>query len=169
MIKHTTSKSKAPAMLLGDENSFRLLVESIKDYAIIMLDPDGHVATWNVGAETFKGYRAEEIIGKDFSCFYPPEAIQRGLPEQELKTAAKDGRFEDEGWRVRKDGSRFWANVIITAIRDDAGKLIGFGKVTRDFTERMQLERTLREEVAQRREAELHLQNSSQDHAFGRS
>jgi len=140
MIKHTTSKSKAPAMLLGDENSFRLLVESIKDYAIIMLDPDGHVATWNVGAETFKGYRAEEIIGKDFSCFYPPEAIQRGLPEQELKTAAKDGRFEDEGRRVRKDGKQFWANVIISALRDKDGTLRGFSKVTRDLTERKQAE-----------------------------
>ena len=126
MIKQTTSKSKSSPMLLGDENSFRLLVESIKDYAIIMLDPDGHVVTWNAGAENFKGYRAEEIIGKDFSCFYPPEAVQRGLPEQELKAAAKDGRFEDEGWRVRKDGKRFWANVIISALRDKDGKLQGY-------------------------------------------
>ncbi len=134
-------------MLLGDENSFRLLVESIKDCAIIMLDPDGHVVTWNAGAENFKGYRAEEIIGKDFSCFYPPEAIERGLPEQELKKAAKDGRFEDEGWRMRKDGKKFWASVIISALRDKDGTLQGFSKVTRDL--RLTLERNKAEKALQ--------------------
>ena len=118
MKKEMNTPSKSSATVLGSENSFRLLVESLKDYAIVMLDPGGHVASWNAGAERFKGYRAEEIIGQHFSCFYPTEAVQRGLPEQELNAAAKDGRFEDEGWRVRKDGKKFWANVIISALRD---------------------------------------------------
>jgi len=142
------------------EDRFRLLVDAVQDYAIFMLDPDGRVRNWNRGAQRIKGYESAEIIGKHFSCFYPEEDLRNGKPEWELKVAAKEGRFEDEGWRLRKDGSRFWANVIITAIRDDAGKLIGFGKVTRDFTERMLLQRTLQEEVVQRREAEVHLQNS---------
>jgi PAS domain S-box-containing protein len=146
--------------LQESEDRFRLLIEGVQDYAIFMLDPDGRVRNWNKGAKRIKGYDRAEIIGKHFSCFYPEEDLRNGKPEWELEVAAKEGRFEDEGWRVRKDGSRFWANVIITAIRDDGGKLIGFGKVTRDFTERMQMERTLQEEVAQRREAELHLRNS---------
>jgi len=146
MKKQTTATSKSPATVLGSEDSFRLLVESVKDYAIIMLDPTGHVATWNAGAERFKGYRAGEIIGKHFSCFYPPEAIQRGLPDQELKTAAKDGRFEDEGWRVRKDGKQFWANVIISALRDKDGTLRGYSKVTRDLTERKQAEERIKQQ-----------------------
>jgi PAS domain S-box-containing protein len=146
--------------LQESEDRFRLIVEGVQDYAIFMLDPDGRVKSWNKGAKRIKGYDSAEIIGKHFSCFYPEEDLRNGKPEWELDVAAKEGRFEDEGWRLRKDGSRFWANVIITAIRDDAGKLIGFGKVTRDFTERMRMERTLQEEVAQRREAELHLQTS---------
>jgi len=140
MRKQTVSKSDSSGTGLGNETSFRLLVESIKDYAIIMLDPGGHVASWNAGAENFKGYRAEEIIGKHFSCFYPPDAVQRGVPDQELKTAAKQGRFEDESWRVRKDGKRFWANVIIAALRDQDGTLRGFSKITRDLTERKRAE-----------------------------
>jgi PAS domain S-box-containing protein len=146
--------------LQDSENRFRLLVEGVQDYAIFMLDPDGRVRNWNSGAQRIKGYESAEIIGKHFSCFYPEEDLRNGKPAWELEVAAKEGRFEDEGWRVRKDGSLFWANVIITAIRDDAGKLIGFGKVTRDFTERMQLERALQEEVVQRREAQLHLETS---------
>jgi len=146
MKKQTTAASKSPATVLGSEDSFRLLVESAKDYAIVMLDPTGHVATWNAGAERFKGYRAEEIIGKHFSCFYPAEAVQRGLPDQELKTAAKDGRFEDEGFRVRKDGKQFWANVIISALRDKDGTLRGFSKVTRDLTERKQAEERIKQQ-----------------------
>jgi len=146
--------------LQESEDRFRLLIEAVQDYAIFMLDPDGRVRNWNNGAKRIKGYDSTEIIGKHFSCFYPEEDLRNGKPAWELEVAAREGRFEDEGWRVRKDGSRFWANVIITAIRDDNGKLIGFGKVTRDVTERMQIERTLHEEVAQRREAELHLQNS---------
>jgi len=146
--------------LQESEDRFRLIVEGVQDYAIFMLDSDGRVRSWNKGAKRIKGYDSAEIIGKHFSCFYPEEDLRNGKPAWELEVAAKEGRFEDEGWRLRKDGSRFWANVIITAIRDDGGKLIGFGKVTRDFTERMRMERALQEEVAQRREAELHLQTS---------
>src|SRR5579863_4032596 len=148
--------------LQDSEHRFRLLVEAVQGYAIFMLDPDGYVKNWNNGAKRIKGYESSEIIGKHFSCFYPEEDLRNGKPQWELQVAAKEGRFEDEGWRVRKDGSKFWANVIITAIRNDAGELIGFGKVTRDFTERMQLQRSLQDEVVQRREAEAHLQNSEQ-------
>jgi len=126
------------------EERFRLLVECVKDYAIFMLDPSGRVVSWNAGAERLKGYRAEEIIGEHFSRFYPLEDVARGKPEQELKTAAAEGRIEDEGWRVRKDGSRFWANAVITALRDSAGNLRGFGKVTRDITERRRAEESRR-------------------------
>ncbi len=117
---------------------FRLLVWSVRDYAIFLLDTRGHVATWNLGAERIKGYTADEIIGRHFSTFYPPE--DAGKCPQELETALRDGRFEDEGWRVRKDGGRFWASVVITPVRDDKGRLLGFGKVTRDVTERKRSE-----------------------------
>jgi PAS domain S-box-containing protein len=120
----------------GSDEPFRLLVDSVKDYAIFILDPGGHVLTWNPGAERIKGYKADEIVGKHFSIFYPPEDIAAHKTERELETATRDGRFEEEGWRVRKDGSRMWANVTITALRNPAGKLIGFAKVTRDLTER---------------------------------
>jgi PAS domain S-box-containing protein len=145
-MEKQSSQSNSPTTVLGSEDSFRLLVEGVKDYAIVMLDPTGHVVSWNAGAERFKGYRAEEIIGKPFSCFYPAEAVQRGVPEQELKAAAKDGRFEDEGWRVRKDGKQFWANVIISALRDKDGTLLGFSKVTRDLTERRQAEERIKQQ-----------------------
>jgi PAS domain S-box-containing protein len=118
------------------ENQLRLLVESVQDYAIFMLDREGRVVTWNPGAERIKGYKADEIRGKHFSVFYPPEDIERGKPDYELKVAAEEGRFEDECWRIRKDGSRFWANVLITALKDEKGALYGFGKVIRDITER---------------------------------
>jgi len=123
----------------------RLLVESVQDYAIFALDPAGYILSWNAGAERFKGYKAEEIIGKHFSIFYPRDLVEQGFPQFELLTAANTGRFEDEGWRIRKDGSRFWANVVITALRDRNGKLLGFGKVTRDLTERREAEEALRE------------------------
>jgi PAS domain S-box-containing protein len=119
-------------------------VESIQDYAIFVLDPQGRVMSWNPGAQRFKGYTAEEIIGKHFSIFYPPERIAEGFPEHELEVAARVGRFEDEGWRVRKDGTLFWANVVITALRTRHGVLAGFAKVTRDLTERRRGEETLR-------------------------
>ena len=119
---------------------FRLLVESVEDYAIFMLDEQGRVASWNIGAERIKGYRAEEIIGEHFSRFYPEEDVRSGKCEMELATAAREGRFEDEGWRVRKDGSTFWANVVISRMLDRDGKLLGFAKVTRDLTHRRALE-----------------------------
>lgn len=115
---------------------YRLLVESATDYAIFALDPTGHVVSWNPGAQRFKGYTAAEIIGRHFSIFYPPEDLARGKPAAELEIAARVGRLEDEGWRVRKDGTRFWANVVITALREADGTLVGFAKVTRDLTER---------------------------------
>ncbi|HJR16933.1 MAG TPA: PAS domain S-box protein, partial [Gemmatimonadales bacterium] len=124
--------------------AFRLLVESVKDYAILMLDIEGRVTSWNEGAERIKGYTADEILGRSFTEFYPEEKVASGFPQSELKAAAREGRFEDEGWRVRKDGSRFWANVVITALRDDTGELIGFAKVTRDLTERRETEEQAR-------------------------
>jgi PAS domain S-box-containing protein len=137
------------------EDRFRLLVEAVRDYAIFMLDPEGRILTWNAGAERIKGYRAEEAIGKHFSIFYPPEDIQAGKTEKELEIARQEGRFEEEGWRVRKDGSLFWADVVITALRDEAGRLYGFGKVTRDLTERKLTEDILRRSLVQLEE-EIH-------------
>jgi PAS domain S-box-containing protein len=113
-----------------------LLVDSVRDYAIFAIDPSGHVLSWNLGAERIKGYRRDEIVGKHFSIFYPPEDVENGKTAFELRVAAREGRFEDEGWRLRKDGTRFWANVVITALRDSNGQLVGFAKVTRDLTER---------------------------------
>ena len=127
-----------------NDERFKLLVESVRDYAIFMLNPDGVVLTWNAGAERFKGYRADEIIGQHFSRFYTPEALAQKLPEHELETAREVGVFEDEGWRVRKDGTLFWANVVITAVRNAQGELIGFAKITRDLTERRAHEEDLR-------------------------
>jgi len=128
----------------GLEEHLRLLLGSVKDYAILTLDPSGLVTTWNAGAERIKGYKAEEIVGRNFSCFYPDADIKAGEPERELAEAARVGRFEDEGWRVRKDGSRFWASVVITALRDEDGRLRGFGNVTRDITERKHSEDAIR-------------------------
>jgi PAS domain S-box-containing protein len=136
------------------EQTFRLMVEAVKDYAIFMLDPEGHVSTWNAGAALIKGYRADEIIGQHFSRFYTEEAVASHWPDRELELAARDGRFEDEGWRVRKDGSRFWANVVITALRDPNGALRGFAKITRDLSERKRAEDALQEETARRLSAE---------------
>src|SRR6187455_2137182 len=128
-----------------DESSrYRMLVESITDYAIYMLSPDGIVTSWNPGAERFKGYTRDQIMGQHFSRFYTEEDRARGLPARALQTAAREGKFENEGWRVRKDGSRFWAHVVIDPIRDSAGRLSGFAKVTRDLTERRKAEEELR-------------------------
>jgi PAS domain S-box-containing protein len=129
-----------PRPELQSDTLFRLLVESVSDYAIITLDDQGIVTTWNKGAERIQGYRPEEIVGRHFSCFYPRDKIEGGFPEQALKIAATEGRFEDDDWRIRKDSSRFWANVTITPLREQAGNLIGFGKVTHDLTERKQAE-----------------------------
>jgi PAS domain S-box-containing protein len=130
----------------SSEDRLQLLVEAVVDYGIFLLDREGHVATWNSGAQKLKGWRREEILGRHFSVFYPPEAVATGWPQEELRRAERDGRFEDEGWRVRKDGTRFWANVVITALRDPAqeGALTGFAKVTRDLTERRAHEEALR-------------------------
>ncbi|MFA6455471.1 MAG: PAS domain S-box protein [Bacteroidota bacterium] len=131
-----TERKRAEETLRESEEVFRLLVEAVEDYAIIMLDTEGRVISWNVGAERIKGYRAEEIIGQHFSCFYPNEEIEHDKPNQELRAAAAEGHFENEGYRIRKDGKKFWANVVITALRDDDNKLKGFSKITRDITER---------------------------------
>jgi len=114
----------------------RLLVEAVRDYAIFAIDPTGIILSWNTGAERLKGYKAEEIIGRSFTSFYPPAEVERNEPAQHLEVAAREGRTEDEGWRVRKDGTRFWANAVLTALRDETGTLVGFAKVTRDLTER---------------------------------
>jgi PAS domain S-box-containing protein len=158
---------EAELALHRSEEQLRLLVESVQDYAIFLLGPDGRVATWNLGAQRIKGYQASEIIGKHFSVFYPQVDLDSGKPQEELRVATAVGRFEDEGWRLRKDGSRFWANVIITALRDSSGNLRGFSKITRDTTEKMlalealrNSNQGLREEVARRTAAEAKLQDS---------
>ncbi len=138
-------------------DQFRLLVDAVQDYAIFMLDTHGNIASWNVGGEHIKGYRASEIIGRHFSLFYTEEDRRRGKPEQLLKLATEHGWVEHEGWRVRKDGSRFWANVTLTAIHGPNGELIGFGKVTRDFTERKKIEKRLADSERSLRELSLHL------------
>jgi len=148
MCQDITQSRRIEDALRASEERFRLIVEGVKDYAILMLDPEGRVASWNAGAERIKGYRAEEIIGQHFTKFYPPEALAEGKPARELAEALATGQIKDEGWRVRKDGSRFFANVLITAIRDDDGRLLGFGKVTRDITEWRQAQLSLKQMAA---------------------
>jgi PAS domain S-box-containing protein len=143
-LRDITERKRAQEARRRSEERFRLLVESVEDYAIFLLDTDGRVVSWNAGAERIKGYLADEIIGHHFSAFYPEEDRRRNKPERALRVAAAEGRFEDEGWRVRKDGSRFWADALITAVRDEAGRLRGFAKVTRDLTERKRAEHVLR-------------------------
>jgi len=143
VVRDITKRRQIEEALRKSEERFRMLVDGARDYAIFMLDPEGNVATWNSGAERIKGYRGDEILGRHFSTFYPQEDIERGKPDFELRTARTTGRCEDEGWRLRKDGSRFWANVIITAMHDKSGQLAGFCKVTRDFTSRKTAEESL--------------------------
>ena len=138
-----TKPARNEPEVLASDHALLVLVNSITDYAIFLLDPRGYVASWNPGAERMKGYKGDEIIGKHFSTFYPQEAIAKRFPDYELEVAAKVGRFEDEGWRVRKDGTLFWANVVITALREESGTLIGYGKITRDLTERRANEESL--------------------------
>lgn len=135
-FENVTNRRQAEQALRESEERFRLLVQSVREYAIFNLDPSGNVVSWNDGAERLKGYRAEEILGKYFSAFYPPEDVASGKPERILAQAAERSHIEDEGWRIRKDGSRFWANVVVTALRNSKGTLQGFAKVTRDMTER---------------------------------
>lgn len=139
-VQDVTAERAAAEELRRSEERFRLLVEAVEDYAIFMLDPTGHVASWNAGAQRSKGYTAEEIIGQHFRVFYPPEVQARKHPEHELEIAMRVGHYEEEGWRVRKDGSRFWATVLITAVFNERGEHVGFAKVTRDSTQRRRLE-----------------------------
>ncbi len=143
-----TDMADQPRRVL-DEDRFRLLVEAVVDYAIYMIDPQGIVISWNAGARRFKGYQEAEILGAHFSCFYTPEDRQAGLPQRALNTALSEGRFEGEGWRVRKDGTRFWCHVVIDPIRDSNGQLLGFAKITRDLTERKIAEETLKQSEQQ--------------------
>ena len=172
VTRDLTDRRAAEEAVRQSEEQFRLLVQSVKDYAILMLDPDGRVVSWNEGAERIKGYTAEEIRGRSFTVFYTEEARSAAFPEYELEQAALNGRFEDEGWRVRKDGTAFWANVIITALRGTSGRLLGFAKVTRDLTERRNAEearvRLAAEEAAHaeaaRRSEELEQLNEELQH-----
>jgi PAS domain S-box-containing protein len=148
VARDLTERMLAEQELRLAERPFKLMVGAITDYALLMLDPHGFITTWNAGAERIKGYRAEEIIGKHFSVFYTADAVSQGLPDRELTVAASEGRYEDEGWRVKKDRSMFWASVVITALRGDDGLLIGFGKVTRDLSEKRRAEQELREAYA---------------------
>lgn len=143
VLRDARPRKEAEDALRQSEERLRSIVETVEDYAILTLDPEGKVTSWNSAAERMKGYRASEIAGQHFSGFYPPEDIEWGKPERALRRAAEQGRFEDEGWRIRKDGSRFWANVVITALRDHTGNLQGFSKIVRDFTDRKQAEESL--------------------------
>lgn len=145
VTRDLSERRAAELELRASEERFRLLVQSVTDYAIYMLDPEGHVSSWNAGAERFKGYTSDEIMGEHFSRFYTDEDREAGIPFRALETAAREGRFEAEGWRMRKDGTRFWASVIIDPIWNDDGELMGFAKVTRDLTERRATEEQLRQ------------------------
>src|SRR6185295_6042655 len=146
-----TRRKEAEQALRESEERFRMLVEGVKDYAIIMLDPKGSIRSWNTGAELVQGYWASEIIGRHFSCFYTAEEADGGKPGETLERAKAEGRVEEEGWRVRKDGSRFWADAVITALRDNLGELRGFALVTRDITERKQAQEALQKTEEQYR------------------
>ncbi|MCA2407206.1 PAS domain S-box protein (plasmid) [Rhizobium leguminosarum bv. viciae 248] len=157
ITRDLTERRAAEKAIRQSEEQFRRLVQGVSDYAIYMLDPNGNVSSWNSGAERIKGYRPQEIIGRHFSTFYTPEDREAGLPETALGIARAEGRFEREGWRVRKDGTRFWASIVIDAIRDDEGDVLGFAKITRDITEKMETQRALeqaREELFQSQKME---------------
>src|SRR5437870_6362243 len=145
MTRVARERREAERALLEAERTFGIPVQGVTDYAIYMLDPQGHVTNWNAGAERIKGYAPEEIIGEHFSRFYAPEDFKAGVPKRALETARETGRYEAEGWRVRKDGTRFWASVVIDAIHDDEGKLVGFAKITRDMTDKRETQLRLDE------------------------
>jgi PAS domain S-box-containing protein len=145
VTRDLTERMKAEAALHASQEQFRLLVQGVTDYAIFMISPEGNVASWNAGAQRIKGYAPEEIIGKHFSTFYTEEDRKAGRPQKALEIAKRDGRYEKEGWRVRKDGTKFWANVVLDAVYNDDGLLVGFAKITRDITERMNAQRALEE------------------------
>lgn len=157
---HANARDSA-AILEASNERFRLLVESVTEYVIYMLDSTGHIVSWNPGVQRIKGYSEDELLGRHFSLFFPPEDIKRGKPEAILKTAAEHGTYQEEGWRVRKDGSLFWASVLITALYDQQGQLRGFGKVTRDMTERKLAE----EQREQLREREYQLEREREARA----
>jgi PAS domain S-box-containing protein len=148
LVRDESEKRKAHEAVIESERRFRLLVDGVSDYAIYMLSPDGFVTNWNNGARRIKGYSAQEIMGSHFSRFYTPEDAAAGLPQRALEIAAREGRFESEGWRVRRDGTRFVAHVIVDAIRDDSGALLGFAKITRDVTEKREADKLLEETKA---------------------
>ena len=158
-VQDLSSHRQAMEALGASEERFRLLVEAVSDYAIFMLDTEGHVASWNTGAQRIKGYTADEILGQHFRVFYTDYDRNRRHPEHELEVAAREGRFEEEGWRLRKDGSRFWANVVITALHDADGRLTGFGKVTRDITDRRMLAQERERVAAELAEANTQLRD----------
>ncbi len=158
-VQDVTAERAAIEELRKSEERFRLLVEVVEDYAIFMLDPTGHVVSWNSGAQRTKGYRAEEIIGQHFRVFYPPEVAGRKHPEYELEVAVREGHYEEEGWRLRKDGTRFWANVLITAVFNQDGEHIGFTKVTRDTSARRRLEQEREQAVEALAEANAELES----------
>jgi PAS domain S-box-containing protein len=159
VTRDMTERRRNEELLRQSEERFRLLIDSVKDYAIFMLDPNGRVASWNPGAQRLKGYASSEIVGRHFSIFYPSEDVEAGKPAAELKTAAGTGRYEEEGWRLRKDGTRFWASVVISAVRAPSGELVGFSKVTRDLTARKAQDESLRSALADLRRANHELED----------
>ncbi|UMG91389.1 PAS domain S-box protein [Nocardioides sp. TF02-7] len=161
-VQDVSAQREAEEELHLSEQRFRMLVEAVQDYAIFMLDPTGHIASWNAGAQRIKGWTEEEIVGRHFRTFYPRDKQVEQHPEHELEIAARDGRYEEEGWRVRKDGTTFWAHVTITAVRDDVGNLVGFGKVTRDVTERLHMLQQQERAAAALAEANEQLETANQ-------
>ncbi len=165
VTRDLSERRRAESALHQSEQRFRLLVDAVKDYALYMVAPDGTIVSWSSGAERIKGYSAEEILGRPHSLLYPPEDIERGKPGLALEIALAEGRYEEEGWHVRKDGSHFWADVVVTPVRDESGKLIGFAKVTRDMTERRRAREQL--QLSEQRNRELESETLAKDEFLG--
>lgn len=166
IIRDVTEKKQIEIELEQQGERYRLMVEGVRDYAIFMLDAKGYIVSWNEGAKRIKGWNASEIIGKHFSTFYTAEDLESKKPERELKIAIETGKYEEEGWRVRKDGSVFWANVVITAVYNNSGTHIGFSKVTRDLTERKEAERALRDSYERYRKLAEQLKITNQELSY---